>query len=110
LHLIGFNPILRYAVKTEWWTMRTTQQFSITLPLEMAEVVEGKIKSGAYASVSEVMRDGVRALLERDAAIERWLREEVIPGHEEYMADPSKGVSSDAILDRIKARRARDQR
>jgi antitoxin ParD1/3/4 len=86
--------------------MRTTQQFSITLPLDMAEVVEGKIKSGAYASVSEVMRDGVRALLERDAAIERWLREDVIAGHEEYMADPSKGVPAGAILDRIKARRA----
>ena len=61
--------------------MRTTQQFSITLPLDMAEVVEGKIKSGAYASVSEVMRDGVRALLEREAAVERWLREEVVTGH-----------------------------
>ena len=60
--------------------MRTTQQFSITLPLDMAEIVEGKIKSGAYASVSEVMRDGVRALLEREAAVERWLREEVVPG------------------------------
>ena len=89
--------------------MRTTQQFSITLPLDMAEVVEGKIKSGAYTSVSEVMRDGVRALLERDAAIERWLREEVIAGHEEYMADPSKGISADAVLNRIKARRARSQ-
>jgi antitoxin ParD1/3/4 len=41
--------------------MRTTQQFSITLPLEMAEAVEDKVKSGAYASVSEVLRDGVRA-------------------------------------------------
>jgi antitoxin ParD1/3/4 len=41
--------------------MRTTQQFSITLPYDMAEVVEGKIKSGAYASVSEVVREGVRA-------------------------------------------------
>jgi antitoxin ParD1/3/4 len=89
--------------------MRTTQQFSITLPLDMAEIVEGKIKSGAYASVSEVMRDGVRALLERDAAIERWLREEVIAGHEEYMADPSGGVPADAILDRIKARRAKGE-
>jgi antitoxin ParD1/3/4 len=89
--------------------MRTTQQFSITLPLDMAEVVEGKIKSGAYTSVSEVMRDGVRALLERDAAIERWLREEVIAGHEEYMADRSKGISADAVLNRIKARRARSQ-
>jgi putative addiction module CopG family antidote len=90
--------------------MRSTQQFSITLPIEMAEVVEGKIKSGAYASVSEVMRDGVRALLERDAAVERWLREEVVAGHQEYLADPSKGVPAEAILNRIKTRRAVSRR
>jgi antitoxin ParD1/3/4 len=59
--------------------MSTTQQFSITLPLDMADAVERKVKSGAYASVSKV----VRALLERDAAVERWLREEVVPGHQE---------------------------
>jgi len=86
--------------------MRTTQQFSITLPNDMAEVVEGKIKSGAYASVSEVVREGVRALLERDAAVERWLREEVVTGHAEYLTDPSKAVPADEILGRIKARRA----
>jgi antitoxin ParD1/3/4 len=68
--------------------MRTTQQFSITLSLDMADAVERKVKSGAYASVSEV----VRALLERDAAVERWLREEVVPDHREYLADPTKGV------------------
>jgi antitoxin ParD1/3/4 len=87
--------------------MRTTQQFSITLPLDMAEIVERKIKSGAYASVSEVVRDGVRALLARDAAVEHWLREEVLAGHREYLADPSKGVPADAVIERIKARRAR---
>ncbi len=81
--------------------MRTTQQFSITLPLDMADAVERKVKSGAYASVSEV----VRALLERDAAVERWLREEVVPGHQEYLADSTKGVPADAVLKRIKARR-----
>lgn len=86
--------------------MRTTQQFSITLPLDMAEIVEGKIKSGSYASVSEVLRDGVRALMERDAAVERWLREEIVPGHAEYLASPSKGVPAEAILERIKARQA----
>ena len=85
--------------------MRTTQQFSITLPVEMAEAVERKVKSGAYASVSEVVRDGVRALLEHDAGIERWLRDEVVPGHREYVADPAKGVSADAVLRRIKSRR-----
>ena len=86
--------------------MRTTQQFSITLPHDMAEAVESKIKSGAYASVSEVVRDGVRALLERDAVVERWLREEVVPGHKEYLAHPAKGVPAHAILGRIKAGRA----
>ena len=90
--------------------MRTTQQFSITLPHEMAAAVEEKIKSGAYASVSEVMRDGLQALFERDAAIERWLREEVVAGHQEHLADPSKGIPAEAILDRIKARRAARQR
>jgi putative addiction module CopG family antidote len=89
--------------------MRTTQQFSITLPLDMAEAVESKIKSGAYASVSEVVRDGMRALLERDAAVERWLRDEVVAGHAEYLADPSKGVPADAILGRIRARRVADK-
>jgi putative addiction module CopG family antidote len=86
--------------------MRTTQQFSITLPHDMADLVERKIQSGAYASVSEVVRDGVRALMERDAAIERWLREEVVPGHAEYLADPSKATPSEDVLSRIKARRS----
>jgi len=87
--------------------MRTTQQFSITLPHEMADLVERKIKSGAYASVSEVMRDGVRALMEREAVVERWLREEVVAGHAEYLADPSKAVPAEKVLGRIKARRAK---
>lgn len=34
--------------------------------------------------------EDVRALLERDAAVARWLREEVVPGHREHLADPLK--------------------
>jgi antitoxin ParD1/3/4 len=86
--------------------MRTAQQFSITLPFDLAEAIDGKIKSGACASVSEVVCDGVRALLERDAAVEQWLRDEVIAGHREYLADPSQGVPAEDVLARIKARRA----
>jgi antitoxin ParD1/3/4 len=43
---------------------------------------------------------------ERDAAVEQWLRDEVIAGHQEYLADPSQGVRAEEILDRIKACRA----
>jgi hypothetical protein len=42
---------------------------------------------------------------DRDAAVERWLRDEVIAGHKEYLADPSRGIPAKEILDRIKARR-----
>jgi len=89
--------------------MRSTQQFSITLPRDMAEAVERKIQSGAYASVSEVMRDGVRALMERDAAVERWLREEVVSGHAEHLANRSKAVPAEEVLLRIKARRTAEK-
>jgi antitoxin ParD1/3/4 len=86
--------------------MATTQQFNITLPLDLAQAIEGKVKSGAYAAVSEVVSESLHALLERDAAIEQWLRDEVLAGHREYLADPSQGVPAEDLLDRIKARRA----
>ncbi len=89
--------------------MRTTQHYSITLPHDMAEIVEGKLRSGNYASVSEVMRDGVRALMDRDAAFDRWLIDDVVSGHQEYLADPSKGVPADILLDNIESRRAARQ-
>ena len=62
--------------------MRSTQQFSITLPNEMADAVRAKVASGEYATESEVIRDGLRALLARDQAIERWLRDEVTAAYD----------------------------
>ena len=85
--------------------MRTTEAITITLPVDMATAVRDKISSGQYASASEVVRDGLRALMERDAAVEKWLREEVVAGHAEYLADPAKGIPADQIMARIKARR-----
>jgi putative addiction module CopG family antidote len=49
--------------------VRSTQQFSITLPNDMADAVRAKVASGEYATESEVIRDGLRALLARDQAI-----------------------------------------
>ncbi len=72
--------------------MRSTRQLSITLPNEMADMVRTKVASGEYASESEVIRDGLRALQERDRAVERWLREEVVPAYDAMKADPSRGI------------------
>jgi len=35
--------------------MQTTQQFSITLPNDMADVMKAKVQAGEYASESEVI-------------------------------------------------------
>lgn len=85
--------------------MDGTRDYSITLPRDVAEEIEAKVRSGAYASVSEVVGDGVRALMDRDAGIERWLRDEVLPGHAEYLADPSSAVPVEDVLPRIKSRK-----
>ena len=69
--------------------MRTTQQFSITLPLEMADAVKTKVATGENATESEVIRDGLRILLARDRMMETWLREQVGPAFDAIKADPT---------------------
>ncbi len=73
--------------------MRSTQQFSVTLPNEMAQMVKTKVSSGEYASESEVIRDGLRALQARDRAVETWLRQEVVPAYDAIKDNPSRGRS-----------------
>lgn len=81
--------------------MRTTQQFSITLPNDMADIVKSKVRTGEYASESEVIRDGLRALLARDRAVESWLLNQVGPAYDAMRADPSRAVSADQIRERL---------
>ena len=83
--------------------MRTTQQLSITLPNEMANVVKAKVRAGEYASESEVIRDGLRALLARDRAVESWLHQQVGPAFDALKADPSRGVTADQVRARLAA-------
>lgn len=83
--------------------MRSTQQFSITLPNEMAEAVRAKVASGEYATESEVIRDGLRVLLARDRAIEGWLRKDVAATYDAIKADPSRAVEVGAVKARLAA-------
>ncbi|MBO0140603.1 type II toxin-antitoxin system ParD family antitoxin [Agrobacterium sp. Ap1] len=83
--------------------MRTTQSLSITLPIEMAEMVKAKVASGEYASESEVIRDGLRTLIARDAAIEKWLVEEVAPAYDEMKAHPERALSIEEVDRRLNA-------
>lgn len=77
--------------------MRTTQQFSITLPNEMADIIKTKVAAGEYATESEVIRDGLRALMARDRAVDNWLIQEVGPAYDALKADPERAVTVDQL-------------
>lgn len=87
--------------------MRSTQQFSITLPNEMAEAVRAKVAAGEYATESEVIRDGLRVLLARDRAVEDWLRKDVAAAYDKLKAHPSHAVAVGAVKARMAATHAK---
>ncbi len=83
--------------------MRNTQPLSITLPHDMAAMIKAKVASGEYATESEVIRDGLRVLQARDAAMDNWLRDEVAKSFDEYAADPSIGIPAGDVMARLRA-------
>ena len=87
--------------------MRTTQQMSITLPNDMADIVKTKVRSGEYASESEVIRDGLRALMARDRAVESWLNIQVGPAYDALKTNPSRAVTVDQVRARLAAEHAK---
>lgn len=89
--------------------MRTTRQLSITLPNEMADALRERVRSGEYASESEVIREGLRALGERERAVEAWLRTEVADAYDALVADPSTAMGADELRARLSKKRAAAQ-
>jgi antitoxin ParD1/3/4 len=49
------------------------------------------------------VRAGLRALQEREAAVERWLCEDVIPVYDAMEADPSGAILADRVRQTLRA-------
>lgn len=70
-----------------------SQKLNVYLRPEQADLVQRLVQSGRYASVSAVISDSLRLLEARDATMERWLRDEVVPAFNELRADPLLGLT-----------------
>ena len=79
---------------------------TFSLSEEQSDFIDAQVESGGYASASEVVRAGIRALQERDAVIEKWLREEVGPTYDRAIADPSRGIPAGEVFAHMRARHA----
>ncbi|MGA9867011.1 MAG: type II toxin-antitoxin system ParD family antitoxin [Acetobacteraceae bacterium] len=79
---------------------------TISLPTAQASYIDALVDGGAYASASEVVRAGLRALQERDAAVARWLHEQVVPVYDAMQADARRGLSAGQVTAALAAHHA----
>ncbi|WP_420238693.1 type II toxin-antitoxin system ParD family antitoxin [Telmatobacter bradus] len=77
---------------------------TISLSAEQGEYIDQLVESGAYNSASEVVRAGLRALEERNAAVERWLRTEVVEAYDALEADPDRAIPANEVFAAVAAR------
>ena len=76
---------------------RTSRPVTVTLG-DLKERVDSRVKSGAYASASEVLRAAVRALDREEAAVGDWLRQRV----DESFADPRPNIPAETVFKRLR--------
>ena len=77
---------------------RISRPITVTLG-ELQPRVEERVKSGAYASASEVVRAGLRALDREEAALDAWLRRQV----DDALADPRPAIPVREVFARLRA-------
>ena len=83
--------------------MSTVAKRTFSLSKQQVELIDRLVERGGYASASEVVRAGLRALEREDEALERWLREEVVPVVREMKAHPERAIPSKQVFDELRA-------
>lgn len=76
---------------------------------DLVDQVRAKVDGERFKSESDVVRESLIALEERDEDFEAWLREVVVPAAEEMRAHPERALSSEQVRASLAAhaRRAR---
>lgn len=86
--------------------MATIKKRTVSLPKQQAAYIDRLVRSGAFASASEVVRAGLRSLQERDAAVERWLQTEVAAAYDDLQRNPGGTIPADEVFAAIRAHHA----
>lgn len=87
---VSYNPLM---------PNRAAKPVTVTLG-PLTQMVHARVASGHYASASEVVRAGLRALQREEEAIDTALRARV----EAALADPAPSVPQDEVFAALRAR------
>ena len=82
--------------------MSNIEKRTFSIPSAHGVFIDNLVESGAYATASEVVRAGIRALQEREAAVAHWLLEDVAPVYDAMKADPSRAIPAAQVFDALR--------
>lgn len=82
--------------------MRTNKPITVTLG-ELQGRVDERVKSGAYASASEVVRAGLRALDREEEALDELWRRKI----QEAYDDPRPSIPAEEVFGALRDRHAK---
>lgn len=84
--------------------MSALREIQIMLPADLAARVRDKMRTGRYASESEVIAESLAALDDRETEIENWLIDDVKPALDRWAADPARAVPIEEAFANIERR------
>lgn len=80
-----------------------SKKLVIELPDDLVTFAEAKVSAGEYGSLDEAVAAGVRNLHDHDQMIERWVREEVVPSYDKWVADGKPTLSEEEVFAAVEA-------
>lgn len=87
--------------------MSNSRKRTISLPQEHTNYIDDLVSAGSYASASEVVRAGLRALQERDAAVVDWLTNRIANEYDATDKDEGTLLAVDDVRDHLRNHRLR---
>lgn len=86
------------------------RSITVTLPDDIVLAIEARVDAGEYASESDLVREGLEGFLNDDAAVESWLRDEIVARCRRRASDPSPLIPVEDVMDRMGHRSAAGHR
>lgn len=80
----------------------TDRSLTVTLPDSDADSVAARVASGAYASESDVVQAGLRALEALEDEAEAWIAREGAARYDAWKADPSRTRPAADVFARVR--------
>ncbi|WP_027170888.1 type II toxin-antitoxin system ParD family antitoxin [Methylobacterium sp. 10] len=88
--------------------MAAIRDLSVSLPADLVDMVHHKVAAGEYATPSDVIGEGLRALQAQERDETEWLQTRIGPVYDRMIVDPSAALSVSDVRHALRVTTAGD--